>query len=549
MRRDVGVWTRASGIESDLIHHLYRSEVLHAAQLSLFGGTGSQCSYLTLSPEFIRACFASPAREPVTPALFDGRGKRADGAERLHQRLGTMRPDFANARLGELWLSPLGVGVLSIGLDMAPMPLDFGSIQTLVYGMSQSEQHRSPWLMFGRHEDSLPICAQALEALPVEHRTGRPNHGVRLSEWCDFLMNTLFRAGLELVSDREFRRFGTYTVVGHPQFGRAAIAPDAVRTFAASLAQAEEKGHPGTAPGSEAVATEWLDALTLGSVSTQGAARLHGFQGNGFDQERGRRNRDRAFIPYLSSLIQRLALERIRGSVTRALADARGHPWTRLRAEIEPDHRDLVELTATTLLSSVSTRDTYNRWYDLSRLGNRVEGHYRELLHVLNSIDATAQREEQAEQARHATASLQGIEDLQAQARESARRTEQVVTEMKDLQSQAATAAKSAEFLEAAIVGFGVLEVWVAFASAGRLDFTSLAAIGAVIFVTALLFVGVTRGKLGSKHILYALLGLALIGVAYYIQRSASPPPALDAVQSPMDSGFSLDTIGPAKLP
>ncbi len=571
-RVGVPVWEAVSPVEGGSLNPFYSMELLHTAQHALFGGRESDATYLRLTQRFVeevindgnirgvvperasedyRRAVADGGAAAVEPGfdkmgkegsmsgsfmgIFEGRSAKRPGnatgdasepgssksGQRAHALIGLCRPISYGDYPAELWLSPYGVGVLCVTLHLAPRAFTAGELQHMAYALSMSQAARSPWLVFGRADDSVASISDP--TVRVEDRVGVSNQAVRLTELRDLLLRPLAEAGFDIAADEEQRRHIVYSVVRTDPNAVDRFTPDEAERLAVSLAQAEEESHPGMSEGSPPpVPIIWPNASTVCAVSDQGASRVIVDQVKGnddatshaFNYERYQRNRDRAFVVYLTALMQRLVLERIRGSVASDVARSRGAPLVEARREAEADHRDLLDFTASGMLAVVSTRDSYNRWYQLARVGNRVDAHYASLQQVLASLDLSAQLEAQRQQNEEAARSRRTLESLQLEAQSSGDRS---------------------RFIEALLVALAGVQFWFALADASDMAYAFEVGFGFAVYIGAL-FVAWRALRISPlKAWGYALFGLVPLALALWAPRKAStalPPVASDTARA-----------------
>jgi hypothetical protein len=132
-----------------------------------------------------------------------------------------------------------------------------------------------------------------------------------------------------------------------------------------------------------------------------------------FNRERVLRSRDRAFVPFLLALLQRLMLERVRQTVAQTVRAASGRDLLAVREDLQRDRRDLLEFVASAFFTNVSSRDEYNRYYLLAQRGLRVREAYRVGTDAVAQLDRACSSEERSQTSRNTAATLQESYKLQ----------------------------------------------------------------------------------------------------------------------------------------
>jgi len=211
----------------------------------------------------------------------------------------------------ELFLSPHGAGVLSVAFA-SNETADPEVLQDLNYRLSQVRPFTA-WRFRTPHGD--PSRPAPADDAPLAQRLGYRGGAFHLSEWAGFLLGPLGELGYQPMQDQ----FSVYCVT---RFGPAADFTDpavsaSLRPFLNALAHVEEAGHA----GSLKVTQQVLNPRHWAAVGSLGAAHLVADQDppRPFDEQRLPTVLHKYFIPYLVSLLQRAALQRL-------LGEARGGP-------------------------------------------------------------------------------------------------------------------------------------------------------------------------------------------------------------------------------
>jgi hypothetical protein len=158
----------------------------------------------------------------------------------------------------------------------------------------------------------------------------------------------------------------------------------------AGIAQLEEPWHPGIAGGEVPISAAVLNRSVVAAVSQRGACRVvidQSGAGSGFNAERFCRSRDKAFIPYLIALLQRLILDHVRDRVAAVVRIDRGQSLSRLHDPLQEPRRDLLESSASIFLPEVSQRDEFNRFYEIAQGGLRVGHAHAETERMIENLD------------------------------------------------------------------------------------------------------------------------------------------------------------------
>ncbi|WP_295393204.1 hypothetical protein [uncultured Thiodictyon sp.] len=364
----------------EAIPQFYRDETLRNVRDFLFGvgdGPGG-CGYLrvpdaTANTWFKRGGSFEPAAGSAGPKAGD-----RPAAFKVH----LAAPGI------ELFLSPHGAGVLSVAFE-PPDGLDLTVLQDLNYRLSQGRRFTA-WRFRTPHGD--PNRTPPADDVPLVQRLGYSGGAFHLIEWAGFLLEPLADLGYQSMQDQ----FSVYCVT---RFGPAADFTDptvsaSLRPFLNALAHVEEPGHA----GSLTVAQQVLNPRHWAAVGSLGAAHLVADQDppRSYDEQRLPSVLHKYFIPYLVSLLQRAALQRLLGEARAALAAAGDEapragqpvPVADLPQRLRGLNGQALAFTVNGCFTEVSSREVINQYYDLVQTGLRVADGLGTLQRALRDAEA-----------------------------------------------------------------------------------------------------------------------------------------------------------------
>lgn len=343
---EVAVWESTSEVPE-----LYHQEMLSSAQRFLFADENvSDCRYLRLNDNRANAWFRNKIHVSVPRNNID------DFTATLISKTGI-----------ELFLSPFGVGILSIAFEVNLPDVDtVGNIESYKlynYYLSQMRKGTEPSL-------SLPAAPAHLtqpesDNDTIGQRLGKAGESFRLKELCDYLLQGLEGdLGLNLVQ----KQFSIYTAA---QFSKAIdfSLPDLRKDlgpFLSGLAQVEEVNHAGHIPSENLdIVNHVMNTRHWAAMSFLGAAHLVADQGVEFDNQRLHIVAHKYFAPYLAAYFQRLILQRL-------LNDASLFLHSEMSSEEQAQqfsylHSQLLDFNVTGLFTEISSREALNRYYHMSQ--------------------------------------------------------------------------------------------------------------------------------------------------------------------------------------
>jgi hypothetical protein len=323
------VWETPSSVHGD-----YLRDATPATRDLLFGNDSGSFRYLRVQNDF--------DFEDRRIALW------RHGAQPHRQGKPSNCPIFVLAKSGiELWLSPYGIGIMSIGLATRDESAMAGpDAQNLNYLAADLREGRKLFLGdFDVWKTCRGLLAPLDDPIPI-----RAIH----SDCATMYMAGRFPAGVDF-DDRE-------------------TTSDLLPLLSA-LAQVEESAHPGAARGVCNVPCARLTRLKWAAVGQMGTAVLLADQpeherGHDFNDERIQRVMFTHFRACLISLFHRYTVQYLQealANTVRSDDNILAHD-----KEVGEVRRDVLAFSASANLSSVSTRDEPNRYYQLALEGYRV---------------------------------------------------------------------------------------------------------------------------------------------------------------------------------
>jgi len=303
----------------------------------------------------------------------------------------------------ELFLSPQGVGVLSLALTPGAGRWTPDEAKRFNYQIAQCRRRKVVKLR-RRHPKDDPewearippnqrgtIPREPSEKAPLAERLESPGGAFSIQELVEEILRPLHDKGIRLTAIQD--ELAVYTVARlGPQTdldgedGRDRVAP-----LLAALAQVEEPGHAGPAAGSVGVANVVLNRRHWAAVGQLGAAHLvidQPSEGEGtgpaFNEQRLPLVRDKYFIPYLMALLQRLTLHRAihSASLLGEVSDERAAD------ELAGLRAGLLDFALHGHFTQVSVREALHRFYQTARTGLDVPNAWEEVRRAIADRDA-----------------------------------------------------------------------------------------------------------------------------------------------------------------
>ncbi len=385
-------------------HVLYRDELLGHVEDFLFD---RECSYLKMSEVAANLWFD----ECEIPA---GKGATAD---RLPVKL------IAGPRI-EIFLSPMGVGILSIALALGGSQITLRQAADFNYHLSQFRRH--PALLHKRHpqEDlarwnAIPPAQQASippapdESRPLEDHLRMSGGNFTLEQLVGKLLAPLQKWGFDAQKPLQ-KELSVFTVARFSpewDFGEDATR-HALASTLSGLAQVEEPQHAGAPEGKLTVSNTLLNRKHWAAVGQLGAAHLVADQqaddgrAIDFNEQRATIVRDKYFIPYLVAFFQRLVSNRLVDEAGRIVNEPRD-----AERALDTLRSKMLEFAVSGHFVQVSVREAVHRFYLLAQTGLGVPSGWTEVRRAISDLTAhhTARRQEQL------SASHREIEKQQAE--------------------------------------------------------------------------------------------------------------------------------------
>jgi hypothetical protein len=393
--RDWPLWEEARP------HDLYLQETLeHVAQF-LFGCDEGACRYLRVPAETANYWFKKGGgfRDPRAETERD-QAARPDKQDTAPDKNEAAFPNGGVAKLKkppsefavtlaapgiEIFLSPHGVGVLSITFEAQAIVGEELALRELSYRLSQVREYSAyPFHLPYKPEHQTPPAPDA----PLQQRFGVPGGAFTLSELTDCLVAPL--GSLEHCWMQN--QCSVYSVT---QFGRTAcfITPpvqESLRPLLTALAHVEEHHHVGSLSITEQV----LNPCHWAAVGSLGAAHLVADQDppHPFDRQRVPTVLYKYFIPYLLSLLQRLTLQRALGLARgQIVGPAAARPEDTRLAALHDLHSYMLGFNVNGYYTEVSSREALNQYYELAQRGLRVPQGLQLVQRTLRDAEAAAE--------------------------------------------------------------------------------------------------------------------------------------------------------------
>jgi hypothetical protein len=407
-REALPLWEQVT-LPADLSHQgagfrLYTDELFAHVIQFLFGKPeDGDCGYLR-------------ANKVVTGAWFNGMVVANTG---LPVRL-------AGDASVEVFLSPQGVGVLSVTLAPRKAGLSLGEAADFNYHLAQFRRHdvgrvRRPhpkenpaaWQHMS-DEDKAKTSPPPPDGAPIAARLGVPGGWFDLEELVRHLLAPLF--GKEFGGHPVQDELTVYTVARfgpEADFGLGPVC-DRLAPFLSGLAQVEEASHAGSRPSEVTTAHVMLNRRHWAAAGLLGSAHLIADQPGdvGFNEQKLGVVRDKYFITFLAALLNRLSLNR-------AIEEAN----TRLQGGEAEEAKLLESLRADQLkfalrgrFAQISCRQALHRYYQVAQQGLDVHDAWESVRRALADLDAK----------RHAVAQ----QEIGRATHESLRHAEQTAQEM-----------------------------------------------------------------------------------------------------------------------
>jgi hypothetical protein len=421
--------------------HAYRDELFdHVVRYLFANPEAAGCSYLRANKVLTGAWFSG--------AILDDL--------KLPLRLG------GDAAV-EVFLSPEGVGVLSITLAPAKQELSLTEASAFNYRLAQFRRHdvgrlRLPhpqqnaaaWeRMTEEQKARIPAAPPNDAELPA--RLGVPGGSFNLDELLRFLLAPIFRDFDGHRVQDELVVYTTARLGPDADFADQAVC-DRLAPFLSGLAQVEEPSHSGSRPSEVTTANTMLNRRHWAAVGLLGSAHLISDQPGGaaFNDQKLPVIRDKYFVTFLLALLHRLGLNR-----TIAEANARlqsGHAAEEDKV-LEGLRTDQLKFAVRGRFAQVSCRQALHRYYRLAQEGLDVQDAWDSVRAALADLDAKRHAERQQQIGRDTTQSLQ-------KAEQSAQKLTELTRGMKQNLDIVASVQVKVEQIEVIVLSVYVAHLW-----------------------------------------------------------------------------------------
>jgi len=364
-KREFKTWQEATRIPE-----LYREEILPLVSQVLFGIRSGANRYLRVDSETVNHWFPPGG-------VFEPRPTEAESAEH------SAKPAYALLPAGEgieLFLTPLGVGVLSLTFECAELG-HLKQVQAFNYRLSQLRGYTT--FRYRVPHDPRSTSPPPGEGEAFEQRLGVRGGAFAFKELVDFLLAPLNAFGLQETQ----QQFSVYSVT---RFDRQAVftADDSqarLRPFLAALAHVEEASHQGSLGIRERI----LNPKHWAAVGSLGAAHLLADQDppHPVDQQRLPRSLYKYFVPYLCATLQRLTLQRLLWETDSAVLETDSSLHER-QAKLCKLHQDMLRFSVQGCFTEISSREVHNQYYELALEGLRVPVTLQLVQRVLHDMES-----------------------------------------------------------------------------------------------------------------------------------------------------------------
>jgi hypothetical protein len=321
----------------------------------------------------------------------------------------------------EVFLTSQSVGLLSITLA-ASDSLTSGAVAEFNYRLSQFRRKPVVGLVKPHPEENgekykllSPEAQAAISARPspeasLEVQLASPYGRFTLEQ---LVVRLILKPLQELkVEPVEPRELAVYTVVRLPEVD---FADQSIRTEYAPvlsrLAQIEEHDHPSSDPENLSIPAAVFNRRHWAAVGVLGAAHLAADETNpdgsekAFNSQRMRIIRDKYFISFLVTMLQRMTLNRAVAEATEIFTvpiGERAVRTARLRG-------DLLRFSVGGQFNQINSRHAHHRYYQVCRVGLDVIPAWQDIREVLAELDADHIAQEQVEQQKKLTTMASGL--------------------------------------------------------------------------------------------------------------------------------------------
>ena len=335
----------------------------------------------------------------------------------------------------ELFLSPFGVGVLSLSIEVHwPEAVDESAdrfrTKAFNYRVAQMRPGTTPEIVTPHPADDPKLANRISPDTPqppkpdaeLEDRLGALGGRVTLPEICAYVLSPL-KGQFGLV--RAQNQFSVYTVL---KFGadtdfRAIAADEALGAFLTGVAQVEEASHAGTA--SSVVESAVLNSRHFVAASCLGLVHAvadqtprTGEESHGFNAQRIPTVREKYFSPFLFAYLQRLALTRFREEAAKLVeSNSPARKSTAKQGAFTPKfaflRQQLLAFAVSGHTTETSTRQVANYYYALVQRGLGVQQALEALRRAVEDMALDQASRSAAEESRKQGESLEIMVSMQ----------------------------------------------------------------------------------------------------------------------------------------
>jgi len=341
---------------------LYLREMLEPARALLFDQQPGGCRFLQVNPDALAYAFC---RSHSATLKVEVPRKSSEFSISIAPHPGI-----------ELWLSPLGFGVLSIAFEVECPIVE---LTTINYQLSQLDEKRRPRLRITSTQRAAPAAAEGSQDL-LESRLGRLGADFDLTELIGWVLSPL-----KLADYRPFlsKQLAVHTAIrmGPGLNFNDPLEREGISHAMSTLSLLEDPQHAGISVAEWRLPNALLSGHHWAAVSHHASAHVLTDQGIAFDAQRLEHARDRYFVPFLVCWLQHLFLETSRcatGTIFSLMAESDG-----VSAEVPASSQSFAKLTghyerllaaeATLFLTEVSSRNRINDFYVLAQQGLRIQ--------------------------------------------------------------------------------------------------------------------------------------------------------------------------------
>lgn len=310
----------------------------------------------------------------------------------------TSRDDFyiKLAKFGiELFISPFGVGLLSIGIEVI-LP-DNSTIKSI----NSYKQYNYALSQFGIQKKvaclSIPLSLNnpnydqltsklALNTDHISKKLGVDGSSFSLKQLSDYLVSTpLKEYGFNKIQ-QQFSIFSVISFDKNVDFSSKQTQKE-MASFLSGMAQIEEPNHAGNPPNSKMnIPNQIMNTRHWAAMSFLGTAHLISDQGIDFDKQRRNTIYNKYFIPYLARFYQRLILQKLLDSASMTIYDKMcNEACTTQFCDI---NTQLLDFTVAGVFTEISSREAVNQYYRMGEKALSINKNIEQVTSAIHNYDA-----------------------------------------------------------------------------------------------------------------------------------------------------------------